>query len=652
MELSLSNDDEESDTRARTDALGDASGQVTLRMGSDEDDYDNEQWTVTSVSAIPTLPEEAQIETSSEVAVFRATAMVDASATLVGTRVNITGKVSDVVFERFETAPPSELWDVDPRGAGRPDAAVQVKVVQSTPVRRLTGTRYDFITKQVEPVYDYTSREEVVSRQTVRTGADGAFRLAVTVKGGDRSYEVQATYTDEGQRRVTGSAWAGGLQESDNRSAWLEAADPEHELGEYSVGEEVRVKFVGGLEKAPVSRYFYAVAHRGLTYATVGTSPTFRTTFTAASVPSVRITAVRFNGYGYDLAVSSFRAQLRLADRTLTVQVTPDKARYRPGRDGERDDPDPRSGQEAGGGQRLRPGRGREAVRDGRRVPGRPARGRCTTDVNEGIIAWAASHRTPGDDYGDGKDTTGGGGDGDGRSDFRDWLVARMITTGIDGTARVTVPLSDDLTSWHVSAAAVDAALEAGSGTGIPVGLPFFVEATMAPEYLVTDRPIIRVRGFGCALDSGSAVTFTVSSDTLLMSGVTVTAEAFKAAEVPLPPLKQGTHRVRITATAGSGSTLRSDTLTRTFDVVTTRTTRLETTWTALDRPVDVKAGSELTRGHAGRCRAWARGPDPAGARLDRRRPFGPRSRGRAREPGAGRAVRPRGPGRDRGVGP
>ena len=597
MELSLSNGEGENDTRAKTDALGDASGQVTLRMGSDEDDYGNEQWTVTSVSAIPTLPEEAQIETSSDVAVFRATAVVDASAALAGTRLGITGKVSDVVFERFETAPPSELWDVDPRGAGRADAAMQVKVVQHTPIRRLTGTRYDFITKQVEPVYEYTDREEVVSRQAVRTGADGTFRLAVTVKGGDRSYEVQATYTDEGKRQVTGSAWAGGQEQSDDRSAWLEAADPAHESGEYSVGDEVRVKFVGGIEKAPVARYFYAVAQRGLTYATVGTSPTFRTTFTAASVPSIRITAVRFNGYGYDLAVSSFRAQLRLADRTLTVQVTPDKARYRPG-----ETANVTIRTLGPGGKPVVASVFVQAVDEKLYAMGAASQQdpleHLYADVNEGIIAWATSHRTPGDDYGDGKDTTGGSGGGDdGRSDFRDWLVARMITTGVDGTASLAVQLSDDLTSWHVSAAAVDAALEAGSGTGfLAVGLPFFAEATIAPEYLVADRPIIRVRGFGSGLATGEKVTFTVSSDTLLMSGATVTAKAFEAAEVPLPPLKKGTHRIRITATAGSGSTLRSDTLTRTFDVVTTRTTRLETTWSALDGPMDVKAGSDLTR--------------------------------------------------------
>ena len=592
-ELSLFSDDVTGDRKATTDADGHASGPVTVRLDAGA----GEQWGVTAVQAIPTLPEEAEIGTMSEVAVFRATALVDTSAALAGTRVSITGKVSDVVFERFETVPPSRLWDVDPRGAGRPNAAVLVNVAQHTPVRRQTGSQYDFITKQVEPVYEYTNQVDIVSTRTVRTGADGSFRLSLTVKGGNRSYEVQATYTDEGKRQTTGSAWAQGAQLFESRGAWLEAADPEHESGEYSVGDTVRVRFMGGLEDAPVARYFYAIAQRGLTYATVGSTPTFRTTFTNASVPSIRITGVRFNGYGYDLAVSSWRAQLRLSDRALTVQVTPDKARYRPGETARVTirtlDPD---------GKPVSASVFVQAVDEKLYAMGAASQAdplsELYSDVGDGIIAWAASHRTPGDDSGKGEGGDVAGGDGgDGRSDFRDWLVAEKVTTAADGTARVAVPLSDDLTSWHVSAAAVDAALEAGSGTGfLAVGLPFFAEVIIAPEYLVADRPIIRVRGFGSGLTTGERVTFTVSSDTLLMSGVTVIANAFEAAEVPLPALKAGTHRIRIAATVGSGSTLRSDTLTRTFDVVTTRATQLMTTWAALDGPVGVKGGSDLTR--------------------------------------------------------
>jgi hypothetical protein len=93
-------------------------------------------------------------------------------------------------------------------------------------------------------------------------------------------------------------------------------------------------------------------------------------------------------------------------------------------------------------------------------------------------------------DASQGGDTTGGGGGG--RQLFVDSRLFRQVTTDADGRAQVSFRLSDDLTSWHVSAAAMTSVPEAGSASIlVPVGLPFFVEATIAPEYLVMDQPIL-----------------------------------------------------------------------------------------------------------------------------------------------------------------
>jgi hypothetical protein len=51
----------------------------------------------------------------------------------------------------------------------------------------------------------------------------------------------------------------------------------------------------------------------------------------------------------------------------------------------------------------------------------------------------------------------------------------------------------------------------AGEGSiTIPVGLPFFVDATIAPEYLVSDKPAIGLRAYGTDLPAGADVTFAV----------------------------------------------------------------------------------------------------------------------------------------------
>ena len=162
-----------------------------------------------------------------------------------------------------------------------------------------------------------------------------------------------------------------------------------------------------------------------------------------------------------------------------------------------------------------------------------------------------------------------GGGD---RADFRDVLLVRSVETGDDGRATVTFDLSDDLTSWHVSAAAFGADLQAGaSHIAVPVGLPFFVDATVAPEYLVSDRPTIALRAFGSALEDDDPVTFDVRSDSLGLRVDDLRGEAFQAVAVPLPTLTAGEHRIMITATTGSGDARRTDRLTRTISVVTSR---------------------------------------------------------------------------------
>ncbi len=100
----------------------------------------------------------------------------------------------------------------------------------------------------------------------------------------------------------------------------------------------------------------------------------------------------------------------------------------------------------------------------------------------------------------------------------------------------MTFPLSDDLTSWHVSASAIGAGLTAGEGSvQVPVGLPFFADATIASEYLVSDRPEIGLRAFGTALPADARVTFSVDSESLGLHVDGLRADAYETVRVPLP---------------------------------------------------------------------------------------------------------------------
>ncbi len=468
-----------------------------------------------------------------------------------------------------------------------------MNVVEATPFRKQIGTDYDFITKRTEPVYEYDFHRVDLGDRTVTTGPDGTFRLAMTVTGGKRSYEVHVTYRDEAGRTIGASASAETAPiflDSSQTPQLVVPNAPASELT-YSIGDRIRLAFQGGHPDPSHDRYLFSVTHRGLQSEVIRSGPDFSTTFGSGSVPNESIQAVRFTGSAYEVAFE-YNAFFKIADRRLKVVLMPDAPRYEPGG---RVDLKVRVTDTAG-----HPVAASVVVRviDEKLYAIDAASNIAPLEalyspVSSGIVATAWSHRPVAVDFGGGGDTTGGGG----REDFRDWLLFRLVTTGADGTARVSFGLSDDLTSWRASAAAFDRSFRAGAGSvRIPVGLPFFAEATLGQEYLVADHPILRLRGFGSALAASDRVTFEVSAPSLGLAPTRADAAAFATAELPLPSLTAGDHQIRIVATTGTGSARRQDVLVRTIHVVTTRSTQARTANAPLDANFVLQGGAtELT---------------------------------------------------------
>ena len=578
---------------ATTDIAGRAAASVEVRMRPDDAEGDHGQWAIGSVAVRANEPEEGDVSASAPILVFRSTAILDLESTLAGRTMTVTGKVTAVDFARLNADRTTSPWEVDPRGNPLAGETVTIELVERTYVTKQTGTRYDFIAKRVVPEYATTTHTTALPGRSATTAQDGTFRITVTVRGGDRSYSAVATHRDSAGRVITAEAVA-GVRRTDEGKSWpsLVRMGTDESWGEYEVGDTVRARFTDGRDDAEVSRYLFTIESRGLRDATVQRSATFRTTFTRDLVPNARITGVRFTGDGYETA--GFGADLRLDRRALDVRLSTDAAAYRPG-------------------ERV------TATVETRSAAGTPvaasvfvravdeklfAMGAATVDdpirdlyqsTGSGRLASGWSHANPMDEGGDGKgDTTGG--PGDGREDFRDWLVAELVHTGSDGRASLSFDLSDDLTSWRILASAVTTDLRAGVGElKVPVSLPFFAEVVVAPEYLVADRPSIRVRAYGAALREGQPVRFTVSSGTVPLAAVSVAGTAFEPVEIALPSMPAGTHRVRVTASTTDRTPALSDTLTRTFRVVATRTIRSHVTSEPLADGTTVGGADGLT---------------------------------------------------------
>jgi hypothetical protein len=574
LPITVSGDEAVPQTRLTTDDAGHAS--MTLNTPTSSTSWRDWRW----VQVAPTGPESGDITTGASILIFPSAYNLDGNAQLAGARLTFTGTVTEVDLAKVNRALAANDWNYDPAGPPVAGATVEAKVIEVVPIRRQVGEAYDFVDKVVRPIYDYDYTYEQVAVIPVTSGSDGRIRFSTQVAHPDHDYQIELSTRDGAGRLLEQSVSATSRDKPIVPSGVEFVTDDGKAASQtkYGIGDRISWRMVDDGRDLPSGsgdRYLYVVAQRGLRAAAVTDSPRFRHIYTASDAPGIFVMGIRFTGTTYAPKAATW-ADFDTTDRTIRVVVTADRARYRPG------------------------DTARLSVRtvrpDGSPVPatvafqvvdeklfsmGAASVPRPIDDlyarVDSGIIRLTATHQVPSmtGPEGEGGDTTGGGGD---RSEFKDTLLFRQVRTDASGRATTTVRLSDDLTSWHVSAAAVTADLSAGVGELlVPVGLPFFVELTVADTYLVSDRPLVRVRAYGDALRAGDPVEFSVSSPSLGLAPTSVHGTAFEPVTVALPVLSIGTQSIAARGVAptrkdDAGKPL-ADGLTRTFEVVTSRLT-------------------------------------------------------------------------------
>jgi hypothetical protein len=567
---------------ATTDALGSAVWRTTAATEAGQEGPAS-----LSVGASPARAEEADIDGGSrDIVVFPSSRTIDGVGRIEGGRVVVSGGVHVVAIDRLEAAVSggASIWDLDPRGKAIAGAAVTVSFVELVPSRRQVGTDYDFIEKKVVPIYEIELVERNAGTVHATTAADGSWTASVSTST-DHGYRIVATVRDADGHvaRVTtyASRNVGGPYETNPQASLGLTTPVANQTTLFGIGDPVDGQLTDPDHRQAAgdgTRYLFFTAQRGIRDARIQASRRYVIDFPSWGAPNLNIGGVRFTGTGY-VGTVWFEADFRVADRGLRVDLTTDAARYAPG-----------GTVTLGVRTRTAAGDPVAATVVLRAVDEKLfAIGAATEEdplaelyagVGSGLAGTYRSHRDP-EGHPEGGDTTGGGGDD--RDDFRDSLLFETITTGADGRASTSFGLSDDLTSWRVTAAAVTRGLQAGEGSVlVPVGLPFFVDASIAPEYLTADRPTIAVRTFGTAVAAGTPVTLRVTSTTLGFDSGPIAAVANANVDVPLPELRSGRQTLTISATTGSGASVRTDRLVRTFSVTDTRLTRQRTSFVEL----------------------------------------------------------------------
>jgi hypothetical protein len=590
MDLRVSSnwDSGSSTTTVTTDAAGSARVSLKAVFSGSPDG-----WHGQSISVTPVRPEEGEISGGADVIVFPSTAWLTNKATLDGTTLTVTGTLSKLDFGAMNAAYAQDdwSWPASDSLTGAPIAGreVSVKVIEQVPVRRQSGSYYDYVEKRVVTTYDYDIDAKTVGTFKASTKTDGSFRVQATVPSAVHGYELVLTSTDPSDRPLRSSDWAYARTNplDVHRAPYLipDGCGP----STITVGLDADATVTmhrGDGTVAPDGRYLFLVANRGLRDAAVGTGPAFTRALHQDDLPGFTIRGVQLTSKGYAIADASIRVDT--ADLALDVQLKPDRARYAPG--------DRVTVQITTLGPDGRPIDADvvvQGVDEKLFAIGAASEADALAELHgwtdTGLLQSFTSHRLPVR-----LDDGGCGAEGGSRESFGDVVTAQLVRTGADGKATVAFDLTDDLTSWHLTALALSGGLRAGSSSIlIPVGLPFFVETVLAPEYLVGEAPVLRVRGYGDALRTGDVVTFTISAPTLGIDGATVTGKAFDAVRFALPTLVAGSHRITVEG-KGPGTGLR-DAITRTIHVAPSRLAALVTQYDVLAPGYAPTGGDGLT---------------------------------------------------------
>ena len=551
------------------------------------------------LTVAPLRAEEAEIIGEAWISVYPSAVTASAETDLVDGEGVVTGTVHHVDLSRMNEGSSKGFGDVLGDPAGGQTISLDVKEVSWK--ETATGEYYDFIAKIVRTRYRYDEIETPLGTFTAETDANGEFRATFPAEE-DKYYRITMDVTDDQGRTESQQLYLSGAQSKFNySSSYVYLRRPGSDSNvfggseTFALGDEVELSMYRGAELLPSgegNRYLFLKAQLGVKDYSVQTDSTLRFDFSDTEVPSTTVMGVWFNGRTYLQVNYGYQLRFNPDERELDIEIAPDKERYAPGDEATLDLTVTDQEGNAQPGTEVNVAVVDEALFliQGPQTYNQDVLDSVYAPVGSGILRTYASHQYPNDIQ-----AAERGGDGGPRRDFADLVFFGEVTTDGDGHGSVTFTLPDNLTSWRVTAQGFNDDLLAGTAVRLlPVGLPFFVDVTMNDEYLMTDKPEIKLRSFGVDLESGSEVTFRVSAPSLgLEDPVEVTAPAFGAPRVALPELHEGTHEILIEGQSGE----LEDSLIRTVRVVPSRLVSAQTRFYELSDGLRVEgSGDAQTR--------------------------------------------------------
>lgn len=525
------------------------------------------------VTVYPVEGEEAQI-------------LGSAMADVIGSEIDLRGEVKEVheqaelSLQTYHRDLNKELEDVGPVWSGR-TLRGQLMGVRYEKIQ--DGVWYDAIEKRVVPYYRYERRQDPPIEFTVETDVNGRATYRFPLAADRDFYEVAIQGEDGTARfsRFTTSVARGWYTQDgmNDVSPHLVLEGKDNDERDVRLGEVLKPTFQLGTSTYDASQgpgVLFLTLSRGIKQAVRSPSASWETTFTESYVPNATIRGVTFANqrfYSSDAVVF-----LDKAERTVDVEVTTDKPAYRPG-------------EKATVRFQVKPGSSQLPVTDAKVAYAivdeslLSLAGFYEEDplmwinnyVSDGSLFQRSSHMGDWLFSGGGAEK-GGGGSGDRgqgtRRLFKDVAATGLVTLDAQGIGTVEVTLPDNLTSWRVVAVALGGDLRTGTAKQlIRVSKDLFVDVVVPERVLSTDKPVLKVRAFGPALETGKSFVMTLNAPALGLANYVVNGEVGTAVYVEIPKHQLGLHVLTVGVSQGAFS----DRLERTIRIEEHRVTRLDT---------------------------------------------------------------------------
>ena len=537
----------------------------------------------TGMTVRPNRPEEGQIEAWSNVMMFGPKIYLD---TPWDTNVikDGTGNVEAIVrnVQAINSYDPNTFAPTTRAGQ-----AIAGKLIEITYVKREVGQSYDFVRKQVVTNYSYDRNEATISEFSMRSDENGIARYSFPATKPDTNYRVELSATDEFGRtdKTELYLWERQEYEHGESSALSFNNDDATALGDdqwtfpgYDVGARVNLSVYQNGRPFSVpegGRFLYFQAHRGIRETEPSSEPRYAFDFEQEDVPNVAVYGVTFEKgiyqqvgqYGWWYGSGGFPVSYDSSLSRLTITVTPDRTAYAPGVD-------------ANLGIHVQDANGRPVeaevnmnVVDEAYYALFPETvnplGNLYRWVDDGVELTQATQDA--DQATSGAEKGGGGDRALGRSIFKDNAAFDLVQTDASGNGTMKLALPDNITSWRVTAQALDADGKRAGSTLIDVAatLPFFLNPVMRDSYLSDDQPTLIIRASGTQVGLGDPVVYKIEVPDASFEQ-TVSATAGETVRFDLPDLELGTHNVTITGTTGA----LEDKITRVVEIVPSRLVR------------------------------------------------------------------------------